>query len=56
MRVDPRDDETDAIVPGLGTLYTWNIVSPRLGAYHEADCRRPNGPARAATAASARAC
>ena len=23
--------ETAAIVGGLGTLYTWNIVSPRLG-------------------------
>jgi len=23
--------ETGEIIPGLGTLYTWNIVSPRLG-------------------------
>ena len=25
-------EETDQVVPGLGHLYTWNIVSPRLGA------------------------
>ena len=29
--VDARGQRTDAIVAGLGTLYTWNIVSPRLG-------------------------
>jgi hypothetical protein len=29
--VDAQGHETDGIVPGLGTLYTWNIVSPRLG-------------------------
>ena len=29
--VDAQGHETDEIVPGLGTLYTWNIVSPRLG-------------------------
>jgi hypothetical protein len=23
--------ETDEIIPGLGTLYTWNMLSPRLG-------------------------
>ena len=26
--LDPQGRETDAIVAGLGTLYTWNIVSP----------------------------
>lgn len=30
--LDTRGQETDAIVPGLGTVYAWNIVSPRLGA------------------------
>ena len=30
--VDPQGNETDGIVPGVGTLYSWNIVSPRLGA------------------------
>jgi hypothetical protein len=30
--VDAQGRETDAVVPGLGTLYTWNILSPRLGA------------------------
>ena len=29
--LDPEGRETDQIVRGLGTLYTWNIVSPRLG-------------------------
>ncbi len=29
--LDAQGHETDAIVRGLGTLYTWNIVSPRLG-------------------------
>ena len=29
--VNAQGVETDEIVPGLGTLYTWNIVSPRLG-------------------------
>jgi TonB-dependent receptor-like protein/carboxypeptidase family protein len=29
--LDAQAHETDQIVPGLGTLYTWNIVSPRLG-------------------------
>jgi len=29
--LDPNGDETSAIVRGLGTLYTWNVVSPRLG-------------------------
>jgi TonB dependent receptor-like, beta-barrel/Carboxypeptidase regulatory-like domain len=28
---DAQGRETDAIIPGLGTLYTWNILSPRLG-------------------------
>jgi hypothetical protein len=30
--LDPQGRQTDEIVPGLGPLYTWNIVSPRLGA------------------------
>ena len=30
-RVDPQGRETDDIIRGLGTLYTWNVVSPRLG-------------------------
>ena len=29
--LDLEGHETDAIVRGLGTLYTWNVVSPRLG-------------------------
>jgi hypothetical protein len=29
--IDVDGHETDAIVRGLGTLYTWNLVSPRLG-------------------------
>lgn len=29
--VDAEGRETDAIVSGLGTLYTWNVWSPRLG-------------------------
>jgi hypothetical protein len=29
--VNGQGVETDQIVPGAGTLYTWNIVSPRLG-------------------------
>lgn len=29
--LDSQGRETEAIVAGLGTLYTWNIVSPRLG-------------------------
>jgi hypothetical protein len=29
--VDLEGRETDVIIRGLGTLYTWNIVSPRLG-------------------------
>jgi hypothetical protein len=29
--VDAQGHETGNIVPGLGTLYTWNVVSPRLG-------------------------
>ena len=27
----PTGRETDAIIRGLGTLYTWNLLSPRLG-------------------------
>ena len=29
--LDPQGRETDTMIAGLGTLYTWNIVSPRLG-------------------------
>ena len=29
--LDGQGRETDAIIAGLGRLYTWNIVSPRLG-------------------------
>ena len=29
--VDLEGRETDAIVNGLGTMYTWNVLSPRLG-------------------------
>jgi len=29
--IDLQGHETDGIVRGLGTLYTWNVVSPRLG-------------------------
>jgi carboxypeptidase family protein/TonB-dependent receptor-like protein len=28
---DAQGRETDTIIRGLGTLYTWNILSPRLG-------------------------
>jgi hypothetical protein len=29
--LDPEGRETDQIVNGLGTLYTWNVFSPRFG-------------------------
>ena len=29
--VDLQGHETDAMVQGLGTLYTWNLLSPRVG-------------------------
>src|SRR5262249_48735491 len=29
--LDALGNPTDQIVPGLGTLYTWNVLSPRLG-------------------------
>ena len=29
--VDTEGHETSEIIQGLGTLYTWNVVSPRLG-------------------------
>jgi hypothetical protein len=29
--IDAQGQQTDAIVHGVGTLYTWNLVSPRLG-------------------------
>ena len=30
--VDGYAHETDAIISGLGTLFTWNVLSPRVGA------------------------
>ena len=30
--IDSAGQETDAIISGLGTMYTWNVWSPRLGA------------------------
>jgi len=30
--IDLDGDESDAMVKGIGALYTWNVVSPRLGA------------------------
>ncbi len=30
--IDPTGQETDHIIGGLGTQYTWNLWSPRLGA------------------------
>ena len=29
--VDPQGHETGAVIDGLGTMYTWNLWSPRLG-------------------------
>ena len=29
--VDADGRPTDGVTPGLGTLYTWNVFSPRLG-------------------------
>ena len=29
--LDADGNETGAIEPGLGTMYTWNVISPRLG-------------------------
>ncbi len=29
--IDSDGQETDTIIPGLGTMYTWNLFSPRLG-------------------------
>ena len=29
--LDPEGRETDRIVHGLGSLYTWNVLSPRMG-------------------------
>ena len=29
--LDPQGRETGDIIPGLGTMYTWNVWSPRLG-------------------------
>ena len=29
--VDAEGHETSQIIPGLGTMYTWNVLSPRLG-------------------------
>lgn len=30
--IDAEGNETDEVLPGRGTVYTWNVVSPRLGA------------------------
>jgi hypothetical protein len=30
-QVDAEGRETDEITPGAGTMYTWNVVSPRFG-------------------------
>ena len=54
--LDPEGRETDQIVSGLGTLYTWNVLSPRLGVTDEAHRRRPNDAARELRDDSARAC
>ena len=29
--IDLQGRETDTVIPGLGSLYTWNLLSPRLG-------------------------
>ena len=29
--IDAEGHETGDIIPGLGTMYTWNVISPRLG-------------------------
>jgi hypothetical protein len=29
--LDAEGFETDEVIPGLGELYTWNVISPRLG-------------------------
>jgi hypothetical protein len=29
--VDAEGHETDAVTKGVGTIYTWNVISPRLG-------------------------
>ena len=54
--VDLQAHETDEIVQGLGTLYTWNLLSPRVGRHRQAHRRWPDDAARRATADSARAC
>ena len=38
-RVDLNGHETDEIVSGLGTLYVWNILSPRLGVTMRLDAK-----------------
>ena len=40
-----QDAKPETIVRGLGTLYTWNVVSPRLGRHGEAQRRRPDDAA-----------
>jgi hypothetical protein len=30
--IDAEGSETDEVLPGRGTIYTWNVFSPRLGA------------------------
>jgi hypothetical protein len=29
--IDSQGNQTDGVVRGLGTMYTWNVLSPRLG-------------------------
>ena len=44
--VDLDGHETGDVIPGLGTMYTWNVVSPRLGVDREAQRGRPDDLAR----------
>ena len=43
--LDAQGRETDDIVRGLGTLYTWNVWSPRLGVTTKLTARRPDDAA-----------
>ena len=42
----PKGAKPTQIVDGLGTLYTWNVLSPRLGVTSEAHRRWPDDAAR----------
>ena len=44
--LDAQGRETDDMVGGLGTLYTWNVWSPRLGVTMKTHRRRPDDAAR----------